>query len=120
MSKLKRVYCPVIANCEAPYQCIDRYCRIGCKADKDCPNKWKCGTDSFCMDGNYLSLQRKAVSKLARTGDKVIVEQPKIITSLSDWASTVAGIFFSILILGCVVLYFWKTCRVKDGDVEAA
>lgn len=53
-------YCPLIANCQAPYKCIDDHCRIPCSKDNECPNKWQCGYNGVCIDGDYLDRQKEA------------------------------------------------------------
>lgn len=56
-------YCNVIAACQEPYKCIEGYCRIQCKEDSNCPNKWQCGEYGFCLDGVFLDSQKSAVIK---------------------------------------------------------
>jgi hypothetical protein len=65
MSQTQQPYCNVIAACQEPYKCIDGYCRIPCEEDSNCPNKWQCGENGFCLDGVFLDGQKKAVNQYA-------------------------------------------------------
>lgn len=74
----KHPYCPNVANCEAPYECIEGYCRITCKTFDNCPNEWRCGEDGFCLDGIYLHRQRTSANEFVDKGRRVEAQSAKI------------------------------------------
>lgn len=84
------------------------YCRIQCKENDDCPNRWLCG-EGVCLDGDFLDRQKEAARKFAIaswdiakvyrvvTGKKAEADpveytilQPEILLDAPNWKPVVA------------------------------
>lgn len=114
-------YCPTIADCEAPYKCVDGFCRITCKHNNFCPNKWKCSQDGFCLDDRYfLKHQQKAANMFARGRPKEVVPQPAILVEsrayqMDTWLQCIIG-GVVVAILGYMAYTTRKECMAKGED----
>jgi hypothetical protein len=113
-------YCPAIADCEAPYKCIEGFCRIQCRHDNICPNRWRCGADGFCLDDNFLRRQRRAARNLTQGRPKKVVQQPAILREsraddMDTWAKCFIGgsLLISLAVFGVL---FWRR-RKAEGKM---
>jgi hypothetical protein len=101
-------YCPDITDCMFPYRCTDGFCRIPCKADKDCPNKWRCSDNGACLDGEFLRRQQAAATHFALHGGLKVfaaVPQPRTSTTPKWFVSSFIIIGFVLFVAGWVWEY---------------